>query len=189
MALSKLKLNPDKTEFIIFGSKAQCQKLSSQFLVNILGSLLHPADIVKNLVCGSMLTFLSQNMFKKLVKPALSGCVTFIELLDGILLKKGLSLLHMPWLVVVWTIVTVFLEVCHVSVSTSWQSIQNTLAHIVTNHRKHAHITPILKPLYWLPVNYCCMFKTATLVYKVLHSGSPSYFGLSLSLSHLIINI
>ena len=48
MALCKLKLNPDKTEFIVFGSKVQLQKLSSYFPVNILGSLLHPADIVTN---------------------------------------------------------------------------------------------------------------------------------------------
>ena len=54
------------------------------------------------------------------------------------------------------------------------QSIQNTLARIVTNHRKYAHVTP--KQLHWLPVKYRCMFKTATLVYKFLHSGSPSYF-------------
>ena len=56
------------------------------------------------------------------------------------------------------------------------QSIQNTLAHIVTNHRRYAHVTPILKQLHWLPVKCRCMFKTATLVYKFLHSGSPSYF-------------
>ena len=35
----------------------------------------------------------------------------------------------------------------------------------------------------WLPVKYRCMFKTATLVYKFLHSGSPSYFQPFLSLS------
>ena len=46
------------------------------------------------------------------------------------------------------------------------QSIQNTLARIVTNHRKYAHVTPILKQLHWLPIKYRCMFKTATLVYK-----------------------
>ena len=63
------------------------------------------------------------------------------------------------------------------------QSIQNTLARIVTNHRKYAHVTPILKQHHWLPVKYRCMFKTATLVYKFLHSGSPSYFQPFLSLS------
>ena len=49
MSLSKLKLNPEKTEFIVFGSKAQCQKISSHFPVSILGSLLHPVDSVRNL--------------------------------------------------------------------------------------------------------------------------------------------
>ena len=44
------------------------------------------------------------------------------------------------------------------------QSIQNTLALIVTNHRKYAHVTSILKQLHWLPVKYRCMFKTAALV-------------------------
>ena len=63
------------------------------------------------------------------------------------------------------------------------QSIQNTLAHIVTNHRKYAHVTPILQKLHWLPVKYRCIFKTATLVHKFLHSGSPSYFEPFLSFS------
>ena len=48
------------------------------------------------------------------------------------------------------------------------QSIQNTHARIVTNHRKYAHVTPILKQPHWLPVKYRCMFKTATLVKKFL---------------------
>ena len=34
------------------------------------------------------------------------------------------------------------------------QSIQNTIARIVTNHRKYAQVTPILKQLHWLPVKY-----------------------------------
>ena len=63
------------------------------------------------------------------------------------------------------------------------QSIQNTLARIFTDHRKYARATPILKQLHWLPVKYQCTFKTATLVYKFLHSGSPSYFEPFLSLS------
>ena len=49
MSLSKLKLNPEKTEFVVFGSKAQCQKVSFHFPVSILGSLLHPVDSVRNL--------------------------------------------------------------------------------------------------------------------------------------------
>ena len=49
MSLSKLKLNPEKTKFIVFGSKAQRQKISSHFPASILGCLLHPVDSVRNL--------------------------------------------------------------------------------------------------------------------------------------------
>ena len=49
MSTSKLKLNPDKTEFIIFGLKRQRDKLKACFLIDILGNSLCPSDSVKNL--------------------------------------------------------------------------------------------------------------------------------------------
>ena len=90
-------------------------------------------------------------------------------------LLKCLSLLQMPWLVVLWPILTLFRGLPCLNQHKS-QSIQNTYARIVTNHRKYTHATPTLKQLYWLPVTYCCVFKTATLVYQFLQSGSASYF-------------
>ena len=49
MLSSMLKLNPEKTEFIIFGSHAQLTKLDSHLPVRIFGKLLHPSAVVKNL--------------------------------------------------------------------------------------------------------------------------------------------
>ena len=43
---------------------------------------------------------------KKTCKPASTRYVTVG--LDGIILRKWLSLLEIPWLVVIWTIVTLF---------------------------------------------------------------------------------
>ena len=83
----------------------------------------------------------------------------------------------------VWTIVTLCLEVCHVSISTYCKVFRIPLLVFFTNHRKYAHVTSILKKFHWLLVKYRCIFKTATLVYKFLHSGSPSYFEPFLSLS------
>ena len=45
----KLKLNPDKTEFILFGSKKQRERFNVCFPINILGNPLHPAESVRNL--------------------------------------------------------------------------------------------------------------------------------------------
>ena len=49
MSTSKLRLNTDKTEFIIFDSERQRDKLKACFPIDILGSPLCPVDSVKNL--------------------------------------------------------------------------------------------------------------------------------------------
>ena len=49
MSTSKLNLNPGKTEFIMFGSNIQRDKLKTCFPINILGSPLSPVDSVRNL--------------------------------------------------------------------------------------------------------------------------------------------
>ena len=49
MSENKLKLNPDKTEFIVFGAKDRHKWLSDSLPVNILGNCLSPADVVHNL--------------------------------------------------------------------------------------------------------------------------------------------
>ena len=64
------------------------------------------------------------------------------------------------------------------------QSIQNALAHMVTNHRKYAHVTPILKQLHWLPLKYRCMFKIETLVYNFLTILVTQQFSKSTRCSH-----
>ena len=40
----------------------------------------------------------------------------------------------------------------------------------------YSHITPVRKALHWLLIKYHSIFKTAMLVYKLLHSGNPKYF-------------
>ena len=49
LSTNKLKLNPDKTEFIVFGSKCQREKLTHSFPVNKLGNLISPVDAARNL--------------------------------------------------------------------------------------------------------------------------------------------
>ena len=48
MKSSKLKLNSDKTEFIIIGTKQQRQKLSNHFPVKLLDNDISPSDSVRN---------------------------------------------------------------------------------------------------------------------------------------------
>ena len=76
MSSSKLKLNPDKTEFILFGSKKQRERLSACFPIDILGNPLHPTDSVRNLGVW----FDSNFSFSKHVQKVCKGC--FCQLRD-----------------------------------------------------------------------------------------------------------
>ena len=175
MSLSKLKLNPEKTEFIVFGFKAQRQKISSHFPASILGSLLHPVDSVRNLGVW----FDADFSFSEHIKMTCKAC--FLQMRDLHRIRKYLT--SEVAVLAANALVRSHLDYCNSLFrglsglnQHKLQSIQNTLARIVTNHRKYAHVTPILQKLHRLPVKYRCIFKTATLVYKFLHSGSPSYF-------------
>ena len=68
------------------------------------------------------------------------------------------------------------------------QSIQNSAARIVANSSKFTRITPVLRKLHWLPVQFHSEFKLATLMYKFIHTGFPKYFAPYLSTYHNTYN-
>ena len=76
MSTSKLKFNPDKTEFILFGSKKQKEMLNVCFPIDILGNPLHPTKSVRNLG----MWFDSDFSFSKHVQNVCKSC--FIHLRD-----------------------------------------------------------------------------------------------------------
>ena len=55
------------------------------------------------------------------------------------------------------------------------QRVQNAAARLVTNTCYICHITPILKDLHWLPVNYRIEFKIVLLTFKCLYGLAPQY--------------
>ena len=71
MSENKLKLNPDKTEFIVFGAKDRHKWLSDSFPVNILGNCLSPADVVRNLGVLFHAKFCFTNHVNSVIKSCL----------------------------------------------------------------------------------------------------------------------
>ena len=55
------------------------------------------------------------------------------------------------------------------------QRVQNTMARVVTGHKRSDHITPVLADLHWLPVKSRVTFKIASLTYTIRNSGQPTY--------------
>ena len=56
------------------------------------------------------------------------------------------------------------------------QCIQNSLARTICRATCLSHTTPLRKAIHWLPIRHHCIFKTALLVYKYLHTNCPKYF-------------
>ena len=173
MLASKLKLNPDKTEFIVFGSKRQRDKFKAYFPSTILGTPLCPAESVKNLGVW----FDSDFSLSKHVQNVCKSC--FVQLRDFRHVRRFLT--HDASVLVANVLVSNWLDYCNSlfrSLSKfhlrKLQCIQNSAARIVSNTSTYTSITPVLKKLHWLPIEHCSVFKTATLVYKFLHTGFPS---------------
>ena len=174
MSASKLKLNPDKTQFIVFASKRQRGKLKAYFLYTILGSSLCPAESVKNLGVW----FDSDFFLSKYVQNVFKTCV--VQLHDFRHVRRFLT--RDASVLVAYALVSSRLDYYNSlfrSLSKfnlrKLECIQNSAARIVSNTSRYTSITPILKRLHWLPVEHGSIFKTATLVYKFLHTGFPKY--------------
>ena len=175
LSTNKLKLNPDKTEFIVFGSKSQREKLNQSFPVNILGNLISPTDAVRNLGVW----FDSDFSFSCHVRKVCKACFAHVRDLKRL---RG-HLTHEATLMAANALVGSQLDYCNSLFRglsaldlRKLQCVQNSLARIVANTTKYSHITPVRKALHWLPIKYRSIFKTAMLVYKFLHSGNPKYF-------------
>ena len=55
------------------------------------------------------------------------------------------------------------------------QRVQNAAAKLVTQKKKHDHVTPLLRDLHWLPIEDRITFKILLLTYKALNEAGPSY--------------
>ena len=152
MSASKHQFNPDKTKFIVFGSKRQREKLKGYFPSTILSR--HVQKVCKSCFVQPcefryVRRFLTHDASVLVTNAVVSSRLDYCNSLFRSLSKFNLHKL---------------------------QCIQNSAASIVSNTNRYTSITPILKKLHLLPVEHRSVFKTATRVYKFFHTGFPKSF-------------
>ena len=171
MIASKLKLNSDKTEFILIGTKAQRDKFKKYFPTKLLDQDVTPTDSARNLG----VEFDKDFNFKKHISKV---CRCYYHIRDLRRLRRCLTAAVTK--TIATSLVSSKLDYCNSILYNipnreinKVQSVQNCLARVVTRSPRFCSVTPLLKSLHWLPVQFRIKHKICTLTYKVIHSCQP----------------
>ena len=142
---NKLKLNPEKTEFIVVSSMDKHKWLKDSFPVNILGNFFSPTDVVHNL------GVLFNSKFSFRIRCFLSYDVSVM--VTNALVSSRLDYCN-----------SLFCSVSCKNIARLW-NIENCLARFVSDASKFFHVTLTLKSLHWLSVKQQTIFKTLVLIH------------------------
>lgn len=179
MLQNKLKLNDDKTVFMLLGNKPQVNKVVFDSVI-IGESYIESSQKCVNLGAG----FDNEMSMRHHVNLVCRG--GYYHLRNIVRIKKCLS--NDALKTVVHAFISSKLDYCNSllagipeCVMKKLQYLQNSAARVVTDTRKNDHITPILKELHWLPVRSRVDFKILLLTHKALHDKAPPYISDMLS--------
>ncbi|XP_062609775.1 uncharacterized protein LOC134271589 [Saccostrea cucullata] len=168
-----LKINQEKTDFIIFAPKHRIHHFNEVSII-FDGNKIKVSSCVKNLgvFFDSVLNMdnqirnITKSCYHQLrnigrIRPLISesACKTLVCSLVTSRLDYGNALLY---------------GICTSSL-TKLQRIQDTAARIITRTKKHDHITPVLVNLHWLPVEHRIQYKLLLQTFKALNGTSPLY--------------
>ena len=173
MCDNKLKLNPDKTEFIVFTTARNESKVSCDNL-DLEGCSVSRANSVRNLgvIMDSAL---------RMEEHVINICrvcyfyLSWIRKIRHVLTPSSAKS-------IVQALVISRLDYCNAvlvglpnSLLEKLQRVMNTTTRVVTNSSYDASITQMLKELHWLPIRYRINFKIAVVTFRSYHKLSPRY--------------
>ena len=184
MKASRLKLNSDKTEFIIIGIKLRRHKLSNHFPVKLLDNDICPSDSVRNLG----VVFDSDFSYHKHVSIICKSC--FYQIRDFRRIRRHIPLSTAK--TISNALISSRLDYCNSLLNniakqdlSKMQRVQNCLARVVLRAPRFSPSLPLLKQLHWLPANYRIKFKLSTLTYRALAIHQPAYLASVLHFSNI----
>ena len=171
MKLNLLKLNDDKTEFLLLGTKHNISLAGE--LESKIGN-----DTITNSTSGKNLgVHFDANLKGTIHTNRLSSSV-FLTICN---IAKIRSMLDMDSTkILVQALFISKLNYCNSFLLgipkyniDKLQRLQNMACRLIFNLCRYYHITPYLKLLHWLKIEYRIQYKVAVLVFKCVHSLAP----------------
>jgi hypothetical protein len=173
MAANYLKLNDDKTEFIVLGSHNSLSKITTS-QITIGNCCIKPSTRVKNIGAVFDSTMKMDVQVTNMCRAAWFQLHLVGKLRSYLSIEQTKNVVH--------SLVTSKLDQNNVLLAgisetllNKLQRVQNASAKLVFRAKKHEHVTDYLKQLHWLPVYLRIYFKILLLTYKCLHNEGPQY--------------
>ena len=171
-AINFLMCNPDKTEFLVVGSRFREEP--PLYELSIAGDIISKSSTVKTLgVLFDHWMTLEPNV-DKVVKEC------FFHLYQISSVRRKLTSDSAKILVQAYVISR--LDYCNSLfiglpkyLLMKLQSVQNAAARVVSGAYKFDHITPILQSLHWLKIAQRTQYKVSLITFKALNGTAPSY--------------
>lgn len=181
MVENKLKLNDDKSEFMLIGTKVQLRKVNIDGLV-IGNSKIEPtSDTVRNLGAWFDCYFTMDRHVNQICKAGYFYLHNISRIRKYLTRETTERLVH--------AFIHSRLDYCNSllyglpdCLLAKLQRVQNSAARLVDMAPKFSHITPILMKLHWLNVRSRISFKIIVITYKVLNGMAPEYISDLISL-------
>ena len=173
MAQHYLKLNDNKTDFIVFSSEHNKTKIVTT-KVTIGESHVDPATTVTNIGAALDSTLSMEQEVKAKCKAAWGNLYCLSKL------KRYLSTEQLTTAVIAYVVSKLDQNNCLLfglptTLLNKLQRIQNAAARLICGARKYDEASPLLFKLHWLPILFRVEFKVLLMTYKALHGEGPSY--------------
>jgi len=173
MSKNKLKLNDDKTEFLICGSACSLKKVKTEH-IKIGDQLVKKSKNVRNIGVIFDEEMKMAKHINNLCKGAWYNLYRIGKIRSYMTADQTATVIH--------AYVTSRLDNCNAllyglpkTLTDRIQLIQNAAAKLLTKTKKREHVTPILRQLHWLPVSQRIIFKLLCLFFKSFKCNGPAY--------------
>jgi hypothetical protein len=166
----KLKLNTNKTEFIIFNRKSD----EAQYILHFDSGDITPTVVVRDL--GVQLD--SHLTLQKNISAITKSCFYQLRRLRQV--KKNIDNSSLRMLIVMFILSR--LDYCNsilvnLPKSTTYPltRVLHSAARLATGSKRRDHIKPVLKSLHWLPIESRIKFKICSIMYGIKNGRCPIY--------------
>ena len=171
---NQLLINPDKTKFMLIGTRQLMSSHSVVLFATFMGRTLTPVDSARDLgvIMDSHLTYDSH------ISYLVSSCLSKLVQINRVKKSFDKDILTL----IISSLVFSKMFYC----SSVWsntsknnikklQLIQNFACRIITGSQKYDHVTPLVQQLNWLSVNEMLQLRDSVMAFKCVSNLAPDY--------------